>query len=117
VTYMIVINLKFMIQVFENFAAILSELDVLQSFADLAISCPVPYVRPYIIASVRHTITLSKELSNAKSNIEIVMKDEGDIILRGSRHPCLEAQDGVNFIPNDCTLVSILWHDICMGSN
>jgi DNA mismatch repair protein MSH2 len=72
-------------EVFENFAAVLSELDVLQSFADLATSCPVPYVRPDITAS-----------------------DEGDIILQGSRHPCLEAQDGVYFIPNDCTLVSIV---------
>nr|CAB3461871.1 unnamed protein product [Digitaria exilis] len=69
-------------EVFENFAAVVSELDVLQSFADLATSCPVPYVRPDITAS-----------------------DEGDIILQGSRHPCLEAQDGVNFIPNDCTLL------------
>ena len=29
---------------------------------------------------------------------------EGEIVLRGSRHPCLEAQEGVDFIPNDCLL-------------
>ncbi|XP_066391158.1 DNA mismatch repair protein MSH2-like [Miscanthus floridulus] len=82
-------------EVFENFAAVLSELDVLQSFADLATSCPVPYVRPEITAS-----------------------DEGDIVLLGSRHPCLEAQDGVNFIPNDCTLVrGKSWFQIITGPN
>ncbi|TVU18540.1 hypothetical protein EJB05_34645 [Eragrostis curvula] len=82
-------------EVFENVAALVSELDVLQSFADLATSCPVPYVRPDITAS-----------------------DEGDIILKGSRHPCLEAQDGVNFIPNDCTLVrGKSWFQIITGPN
>ncbi|KAK3140399.1 hypothetical protein QOZ80_5AG0400350 [Eleusine coracana subsp. coracana] len=82
-------------EVFENFAALLSELDVLQSFADLAANCPVPYVRPDITAS-----------------------HEGDIILKGSRHPCLEAQDGVNFIPNDCTLIrGKSWFQIITGPN
>ena len=42
------------------------------------------------------------------SKLENTLQDEGDIVLLGSRHPCLEAQDGVNFIPNDCTLVSSL---------
>ncbi|KAM0855922.1 hypothetical protein ACQ4PT_049455 [Festuca glaucescens] len=82
-------------EVFENFSAIISELDVLQSFADLATSCPVPYVRPDITTSV-----------------------EGDIVLQGSRHPCLEAQDGVSFIPNDCTLVrGKSWFQIITGPN
>jgi DNA mismatch repair ATPase MutS len=53
---MIAINCQFLVQVFENFAAVLSELDVLQSFADLATSCPVPYVRPDITASVRKSL-------------------------------------------------------------
>ncbi|XP_072964311.1 DNA mismatch repair protein MSH2 isoform X1 [Typha angustifolia] len=82
-------------EVFEALAGILSELDVLLSFSDLATSCPVPYVRP-----------------------DITPSDEGDIILEGSRHPCVEAQDGVNFIPNDCTLVrDKSWFQIITGPN
>jgi len=52
------------VQVFENFAVVLSELDVLQSFADLATSCPVPYVRPDITASVRKTLAKPYERRN-----------------------------------------------------
>ena len=39
-------------QVFENLARLLSELDVLLSFADLAASSPTAYTRPEISPSV-----------------------------------------------------------------
>ncbi|XP_048330049.1 DNA mismatch repair protein MSH2 isoform X2 [Ziziphus jujuba] len=82
-------------EVFRSLAALLSELDVLLSFADLASSCPTPYTRP-----------------------DITPSDEGDIILQGSRHPCVEAQDWVNFIPNDCELVrGKSWFQIITGPN
>ncbi|XP_014510551.1 DNA mismatch repair protein MSH2 [Vigna radiata var. radiata] len=82
-------------QVFESLAEIISELDVLLSFADLASSCPTPYTRP-----------------------DITPADEGDIILEGCRHPCVEAQDWVNFIPNDCKLVrEKTWFQIITGPN
>lgn len=82
-------------EVFEVLANLLSELDVLLGFADLAISCPTPYVRP-----------------------DITPSEDGDIILEGSRHPCVEAQDGVNFIPNDCRLVrGKSWFQIITGPN
>lgn len=42
----------------------------------------------------------------------------GDIILGGSRHPCVEAQDWVNFIPNDCKLIrENSWFQIITGPN
>ena len=63
-------------------AAILSQLDVLLSFADLSVNAPMPYARPTMTPSTR-----------------------GDIVLRGSRHPCVEVQDDVSFIANDCKLV------------
>ncbi|KAJ9567286.1 hypothetical protein OSB04_003252 [Centaurea solstitialis] len=82
-------------EVFEGLATLLSELDVLLSFADLAASSPTPYARP-----------------------EITTSDTGDIILEGSRHPCVEAQDWVNFIPNDCKLVrGKSWFQIITGPN
>ncbi|KAL5751371.1 hypothetical protein ACOSP7_025974 [Xanthoceras sorbifolium] len=82
-------------EVFKSLAGFLSELDVLLSFADLASSCPSPYTRP-----------------------EISTPDVGDIILEGSRHPCVEAQDWVNFIPNDCKLIrGKSWFQIITGPN
>lgn len=82
-------------EVFGSLARLLSELDVLLSFADLAASSPSPYTRP-----------------------EITGSDVGDIILEGSRHPCVEAQDWVNFIPNDCKLIrGKSWFQIITGPN
>nr|XP_043607368.1 DNA mismatch repair protein MSH2 [Erigeron canadensis] len=82
-------------EVFEGLATLLSELDVLLSFADLAASSPTPYTRP-----------------------EITSSDAGDIILEGCRHPCVEAQDWVNFIPNNVKLVrEKSWFQIITGPN
>jgi DNA mismatch repair protein MSH2 len=66
-------------------AAILSQLDVLLSFADLSVNAALPYVRPNMTPS-----------------------NEGDVVLVGSRHPCVEVQDDVSFIANDCRLVRCL---------
>ena len=56
----------------------LAQLDVLTSFAVSAISAPVPYVRPTLLE-----------------------RGSGTLELKQVRHPCMELQDGVNFIPND----------------
>ncbi len=42
----------------------------------------------------------------------------GDIILKGLRHPCVEVQDGVSFIANDCILNrGKSWFQIITGPN
>ncbi|XP_063826756.1 DNA mismatch repair protein Msh2 isoform X2 [Ostrinia nubilalis] len=56
---------------------ILARLDVLVSFAVAASTAPYPYCRPVLTESLD----------------ELVLKDV--------RHPCLEVQEGVSYIPND----------------
>ncbi|XP_076252043.1 DNA mismatch repair protein spel1 isoform X2 [Rhynchophorus ferrugineus] len=57
---------------------VLATLDVLSSFATVAISARIPYVRPVMKPS-----------------------SEGIINLKKVRHPCLESQEHVSYIPND----------------
>ncbi|ESX03021.1 hypothetical protein KL918_002206 [Ogataea parapolymorpha] len=59
----------------------LSKLDVLVSFAHTCAFAPVPYTRP--------------------EKIHGLGSPERRVRLREARHPCLEQQDGLSFIPND----------------
>ena len=63
----------------ENASSILSELDCLCGFASLAVNAPKPYVKPKINTG-------------------------GKLVLRESRHPCLEVIDAANTIANDCEM-------------
>lgn len=68
--------------VLEHLSMTLAHLDVIVSFAHAASLAPIPYTRP--IVHPRGT---------------------GNTILKEARHPCLEMQDDVSFIPNDVSLV------------
>ncbi|XP_022245437.1 DNA mismatch repair protein Msh2-like [Limulus polyphemus] len=57
---------------------VIAHLDVLVAFSVLAVSAPVPYVRP-----------------------QLLPKGSGIISLKQARHPCMELQENVSFIPND----------------
>ena len=76
-------------------SGLLAELDVLAAFGDLAACSPTAYCRP-----------------------ALTPKGGGDLVLRGSRHPCVEVQDGVEFVPNDCVLErGTSWFHVITGPN
>ncbi|KAF9970881.1 MutS-like protein [Actinomortierella ambigua] len=68
--------------VLEKLNTLVAQLDVLVSFAHVSVNAKVPYVRP--------TMT---EMGT------------GSVVLKEARHPCLEEQDNVSFIPNDVSLL------------
>ncbi|ORX62954.1 DNA mismatch repair protein-like protein msh-2 [Hesseltinella vesiculosa] len=68
--------------VLESLGSVLARLDVLVSFAHVSIMAPVPFVRP--------TLT---------------PLGQGGVELTEARHPCIEAQADVIFIPNDVTML------------
>lgn len=67
--------------VIEQLAAIIAHLDVVVSLAHVSVHAPTAYVRP-----------------------KMHQRGTGDTILREARHPCMEAQDDINFITNDVEL-------------
>ncbi|WVQ63233.1 uncharacterized protein L199_001384 [Kwoniella botswanensis] len=57
---------------------LIAAIDVTISFAHVSANAPIPYVKPILTE-----------------------KGTGDVLLQNARHPCLEVQDDVTFIPND----------------
>lgn len=69
------------VEVIQQFGQIIATLDCVFALATAAVSAPIPYVRP-----------------------KLLPKGSGVMKLKGIRHPCLELQDEISYIPNDCTL-------------
>ena len=53
----------------------------MSSLANSALAAPIPYIKPTVFE-----------------------QGQGSLKLTEARHPCLEVQEGVNFISNDCHL-------------
>ncbi|KAF9004638.1 DNA mismatch repair protein [Cyathus striatus] len=68
--------------VLESLDDVIAHLDVILSFAHVSVNAPEPYIRP-----------------------NVVDIGSGDLVLRDARHPCLEVQDSINFIPNDVEMI------------
>ncbi|KZT61654.1 DNA mismatch repair protein [Calocera cornea HHB12733] len=68
--------------VLETLDNLVAHLDVILSFAHVSVNAPIPYIKP----------TMSE-------------KGTGNIVIKEARHPCLEVQDDVNFIPNDHEMI------------
>ncbi|XP_063702995.1 DNA mismatch repair protein spellchecker 1 [Culicoides brevitarsis] len=63
---------------FATLNSIIAQIDTFCSFAKAAVSAPIQYVRP-----------------------KICSEGSGRLYLKRVRHPCIEMQEDVNFIPND----------------
>ncbi|KAJ8093587.1 MSH2 protein [Marasmius tenuissimus] len=68
--------------VLEALDHVIAHLDVILSFAHVSVNAPTPYVKP-----------------------KVTMSGTGDLILQEARHPCLEVQEEVSFIPNDVEMI------------
>lgn len=88
--------------VFLHASSLCAEIDVLASFAEVATTAPIPFVRPEMVDGS----------SESESNNDDV------ILLQNSRHPNVEAQDGAQFIANTCNLEKRKsWFQIITGPN
>ncbi|BGP57733.1 hypothetical protein JCM8202_002386 [Rhodotorula sphaerocarpa] len=68
-------------EVLETLNTVLAHVDVIVSLAASAVAAPIAYIKPAIYE-----------------------KGTGSLKLEEARHPCLEVQEGVSFIANDCSL-------------
>ncbi|EIN09262.1 DNA mismatch repair protein [Punctularia strigosozonata HHB-11173 SS5] len=68
--------------VLELFNVVLAHLDVILSMAHVAVNAPEAYVKP-----------------------KVLQKGSSSLILKAARHPCLEVQDDISFIPNDVEMI------------
>ncbi|THH01168.1 hypothetical protein EW026_g1487 [Hermanssonia centrifuga] len=70
------------VPILEEWNGVIAHLDVIISFAHVSVNAPEAYVKPTVLE-----------------------KGSGSLILKDARHPCLEVQDDLSFIPNDVEMI------------
>ncbi|TKA53604.1 hypothetical protein B0A53_03895 [Rhodotorula sp. CCFEE 5036] len=68
-------------EVLETLNTVVADIDVIASLAASAVAAPIAYIKPTVFE-----------------------KGAGSLRLEEARHPCLEVQEGISFIANDCSL-------------
>ena len=83
----------------ESLDDLVAHLDVIISFAHVSANAPSSYVKPEVLE--RGTAPLIIVIENVLTHFP----GKGDLRLEEARHPCLEVQDEISFIPNDVEMI------------
>lgn len=83
----------------ESLDDLVAHLDVIVSFAHVSANAPSSYVKPEVLD--RGTAPCLWLFENVLTSF----LGKGDLRLEEARHPCLEVQDEISFIPNDVEMI------------
>ena len=83
----------------ESLDDLVAHLDVIVSFAHVSANAPSSYVKPEVLE--RGTASLIVAIENVLTHFP----GKGDLRIEEARHPCLEVQDEISFIPNDVEMI------------
>ena len=82
----------------ESLDDLVAHLDVIISFAHVSANAPSSYVKPEVL---ERGIAPDWVIGNVLTHFP----GKGDLRLEEARHPCLEVQDEISFIPNDVEMI------------
>lgn len=79
---------------------LIASVDVTVSFAHVASASSEGYIRPKLFEKGQSPSIINASASSGRA-IVLIWTGTGDIIVKAARHPCLEVQDDILFMPND----------------